>query len=314
MFENDDLNPAPEKHPLVSLLTILAVIAIGFIIIGPLIGFILSLPFYPGNITEYAEGIQNIEAHPEIKLPFYVLQGSATFFGLIIGPALYLKSERKSLGSLFYNQRAQVIPILITVLVVIAFMPLNSLFIDWNSNLHLPEFLKGLEEWARMREDEATRITKFLTHFDSTFEVAVAVVVIALLPAIGEEIVFRGLIQNELFRGTKNIHISIWISAILFSAIHIQFFGFVPRMLLGALFGYLYYWSGSLNLAILAHFVNNAASVIGMYLFQLGTIKEDMESSEAASWPAVLSSLLLTVLLLYSFHRFYKQPQSNSLD
>jgi membrane protease YdiL (CAAX protease family) len=311
MFENDDLSPAPERHPVVSLLLILSVVFIGFVIIGPLIGFVLSLPFYPGTLIEYAEAIQHVEEHPEIKLPFYILQGSATFFGLIIAPAIFLKSERKNLGVLFYNQRFQLIPITLTVAVVIVFMAVNSVFIEWNSKMHLPEFLKGFQEWAKLREDEATRITKFLTHFDSVFEVAVAVVVIALLPAFGEEIVFRGLIQNELFKGTRNIHVSIWIAAILFSAIHLQFYGFIPRMLLGALFGYLYYWSGSLNMAILAHFINNAMSVIGMYLFQLGYLDVDMESSNAAPLPAILSSTLLTVALLYAFQRFYKQQQSN---
>ena len=105
---------------------------------------------------------------------------------------------------------------------------------------------------------------------------------------------------------TGNIHISIWFAAILFSAIHFQFFGFVPRLLLGALFGYLYYWSGSLMLAILAHFVNNAVSVTALYLYQEGQFTFDVESQESAPLNVVILSGILTVGLLYYFYKYYQ--------
>jgi uncharacterized protein len=312
MFENEDVIQPPEKHPVVSLIMILAVVFVGFVIVGPIIGFVLSLPFFPGSIVEYADAIQHITDHPEIKLPLYILQGCATFIGLIIGPALFLKTQRKGLHIFFHDHGFQFIPILLTVVVVIVFMAVNSVFIQWNAEMQLPEFLKWFEEWAREKEDSATELTKFITQFDSPIQVAIAMFVIALLPAFGEEIVFRGLIQNEFYRGTRNIHLSIWISAILFSAIHFQFFGFVPRMLLGALFGYLYYWSGSLSMAILAHFVNNGMSVIGIYFYQRGYFETDLESSEAASWPTVLFSAFLTITLLYSFWKYYQKQPGNS--
>jgi membrane protease YdiL (CAAX protease family) len=139
----------------------------------------------------------------------------------------------------------------------------------------------------------------------------IALVIIAVLPAIGEELVFRGLIQNELFRGTKNIHVSIWIAAFLFSAIHIQFFGFVPRLLLGALFGYLYYWSGNLSLAILAHFVNNAVSVVALYLYQHGKFTFDIESPESAPPNVVIVSTLITAGLLFYFYKYFQARKTS---
>ena len=302
-----DESPSPERHPVISLILILCVILVGFVIVGPMIGFVLSLPFFPGDIEQYLEALQHIPDHPEIKTALYILQGCATFTGLILGPALFLKTDRRTLGIYFRDHGFQIIPIVLTIILVVIFMAVNSVFIEWNANVQLPEFLKDLEIWARGQELKASEITTFLTHFDSPFQVAVALFVIAVLPAFGEEIVFRGLIQNEFFRGTKNIHVAIWISAILFSAIHVQFFGFVPRMLLGALFGYLYYWSGSLRMAILAHFINNAMSVIGIYLSQLGYLDIDMESNDAAPWPAVLFSATSTIIILYSFRRYYQQ-------
>jgi membrane protease YdiL (CAAX protease family) len=314
MFENDDVSQPPEKHPVVSLMLILTVVFVGFVIVGPIIGFVLSLPFFPGGIVEYADAIQHITDHPEIKLPLYILQGCATFIGLIIGPALFLKTERKGLYIFFQDGSFQLIPIALTIVIVVVFMAVNSVFIQWNAEMHLPGFLKWFEEWAREKEDSATELTKFITQFDSPIQVGIALFVIAVLPAFGEEIVFRGLIQNEFYRATKNIHVSIWISAVLFSAIHFQFFGFVPRMLLGALFGYLYYWSGNLSMAILAHFINNGLSVIAMYFYQRGYFDMDLESTDAAPWPTVLFSAVLTIVLLYFFWKFYQKRPDNSLN
>jgi membrane protease YdiL (CAAX protease family) len=190
-------------------------------------------------------------------------------------------------------------------------MGINSFFVQWNSELHFPEFLRSFEEWAREKENYAAELTAFMTEFESLGELMIALVVIALLPAIGEELVFRGLIQNELNRLTQNVHIAIWGSAILFSAFHLQFFGFVPRLLLGALFGYLYYWSGNLMMAMLAHFTNNAVAVLSLYYYQQGSLEYNVESTEAFPVSVILTSALFTSFLLYYFWNYYKQK---SLD
>jgi membrane protease YdiL (CAAX protease family) len=86
-----------------------------------------------------------------------------------------------------------------------------------------------------------------------------------------------------------------------------QFFGFVPRMLLGALFGYLYYWSGNLIVPMTAHFINNGLSVIGIYLYQQGKITTDIEDTSAAPWPIIFICAAITVILLIQFKRFFSQ-------
>jgi len=106
------------------------------------------------------------------------------------------------------------------------------------------------------------------------------------------------MLQPQLQRATNNIHVAIWISAFLFSSLHMQFFGFVPRLFLGALFGYLYYWSGNLIVPMVAHFINNGFSVIMLYLHQLGKIDIDVESTKAVPWSAVISGTILTFALL----------------
>jgi membrane protease YdiL (CAAX protease family) len=160
---------------------------------------------------------------------------------------------------------------------------------------------------ARAQEDQLAEFTRAATQFNSVPDLLLGLLVIALLPGIGEELVFRGLIQNELWRGTKNVHVAIWVSAFIFSAIHTQFFGFVPRMLLGALFGYLYYWSGNLLIPMFAHFFNNAFGVVALYLEHQKLIDVNMEETEAAPWPAVALGVVLTVLLLVYLRKFFDQ-------
>lgn len=305
MYENQ-IGARPDRHPVINLIILILMVGLGFVIFGPIIGFFLSLPFYDGDMTGLLEALRQPLANPETRIPLYIMQGCATLFGLIVAPALFLFRQRKPISD-FFNKEVFLIPVLITAFIVVIFMVVNSVFIEWNSSVDFPPFADEFENWARDREEEAGELTAFLTQFGSTGQLILALIVIAVLPAVGEEIVFRGLIQNELMRGTRNIHLSIWFAAFLFSAIHLQFFGFIPRMLLGALFGYLYYWSGNLLIAIIAHFVNNAVSVIALYFHQQGTLTFNLESPESAPMSMVILSAALTVGLLYYFYNFYQQ-------
>ena len=142
----------------------------------------------------------------------------------------------------------------------------------------------------------------------STFGgLVVNLIIIALLAAVGEELLFRGVILQLFVEWFKNKHLAIIISAILFSAMHIQFYGFLPRMILGILFGYIFIWSGSLWIPILLHFIFNGITVVAAYLFHKGLIQTDVESfgvTENAF--LVLSSFLLIILLLFVIYRMGK--------
>jgi uncharacterized protein len=295
-----------ERNPILSAFFILCTVVIGFVIVGPIIGLLFSLPFYEGSVLELGEKIQNPLQYPELRVPVLIMQGFATLIGLILIPALYLFSfERLSVVRLL-NKNISVSIAIVVALATIAFMGTNSIFIEWNATFTFPDFLKGFGEWAREREDLAAELTKFFTAFNSVGDLVLGLFVIALLPAIGEELVFRGMLQPEFYRASGNQHAAIWISAFIFSAFHMQFFGFVPRMLLGALFGYLYVWSGNLWMPMIAHFVNNGFSVLMIYLYQKGTITVDIESPEAAPWPVVASFTIVFAGLLYYFHKFIK--------
>lgn len=298
-----------DRHPLISLLFIVIMVGTGFLLVGPGVGLAVASLFYDGDL------LSAIQSTPDYTLftPLMITQGFASLLGLIIIPALHVVFiERKPLKSFFnpHERWAVIIPVLI--IVGVSFQLALTPLIEWNMNFQFPEFMRGFGEWAREREDALSELTRVLTNFQSQQDLMLAFVVIALLPGIGEELVFRGLIQNELKRSTGNAHVAIWVGAFLFSAIHMQFFGFAPRMLLGALFGYLYQWSGNLWVPMFAHFFHNGFTLVVMYLAQTNVIELDIESNEAAPLPWVVVGLVSTFALLYYFRKLYAGKQQRS--
>ena len=119
----------------------------------------------------------------------------------------------------------------------------------------------------KQMEESADSISETLFGNLTNGTLFVNIIVMAALPAICEEFLFRGTLQNLLEKKSSKPHLAIWITAIIFSAIHLQFYGFIPRMLLGAYLGYLLYWSRSLWLPVLAHFLHNALSILVSFTF-----------------------------------------------
>ena len=186
------------------------------------------------------------------------------------------------------------------LLLFLVSMPLMEKIIAWNEALTLPQSMKAIEEWMRMQENEMTALTDKMIQATSVPELLLNVLVMAIVPAICEELLFRGVLQNWLAQLISNKHIVIWLTAVIFSAIHIQFYGFVPRMLLGAMLGYLFVWTKSLWVNIFAHFLNNALSVVSVYVCYL--IHQDYkEASFLPSWWGL--SLLLTIGVIFLVYR-----------
>ena len=160
---------------------------------------------------------------------------------------------------------------LIALFFAVAALPMISLLTEWNKGMELPSFLASMEEMMRQMEEAAKEVTDQFLNTSSVGMMFVNLFVIALLPAVGEEMMFRGWLQRVLGKSV-NYHTAIWVSAFVFSAIHFQFYGFIPRMLIGAALGYLYCYTGSLWASIVAHFTNNAVAVISAFLVYNGYI------------------------------------------
>ena len=147
------------------------------------------------------------------------------------------------------------------VMAIISISPLIDVLSTWNQGLQLPESLRSIEDWMINTEKAAEVATNTLLNTDSWGGFFMNRIIIAIMTGIGEELMFRGVIQKILIGWTKNIHLGILYTAIIFSAIHFQFYGFVPRMILGMVLGYLYIWSKSLWAPVIAHAINNALTV-----------------------------------------------------
>lgn len=133
-----------------------------------------------------------------------------------------------------------------------------------NQQMELPTFMAPVEQWMRSQEDLAQQLTQNMIGDGTPQLLAINLIVMALCPAITEEFFFRGALQRLIGKWNSNPHFVIWSAAILFSAFHLQFYGFIPRMLLGAYLGYLLLWTRSIWIPVFAHFINNATAVIGM--------------------------------------------------
>jgi membrane protease YdiL (CAAX protease family) len=186
------------------------------------------------------------------------------------------------------------------ILLMLFSAPFINFIGELNSNMSLPDCMSGIEAWMKQSEEQAAEITDAFLNVKNFSGLAFNIFMIAFLPAIGEELLFRGVIQKIFTKMTKNHHAGIWISAILFSALHMQFYGFVPRVILGAIFGYLLVYSGSIWLPITGHFLNNAIAVISMFFINKGVLSSNYEtigSTTDSYYIAFISFAFIIVLI-----------------
>ena len=185
------------------------------------------------------------------------LQTVATFLLPALAGA-YLWSERP-MQWLHLGKKPSWQEVLASVVVMLLAIPGINLLSAWNQQMALPECMSGIEQWMRMQEDAASQLTEQFLQVSTVGGLLVNIGLMALLPAVAEELTFRGVVQGMF---TRNKHVAIWAAAAIFSFVHFQFYGFIPRMLLGAMFGYMLWWTGSLWVPMLMHFVNNCAAVV----------------------------------------------------
>ena len=274
--------------------------------IGQFLGLFISIITTDLSLSEVPE-ILSLPLTEEKKAAILMLQGLGAIGGFIIAGLVYLVIvERIQLSALFNLKQINLWAIILTIIIVISFMFVNTVFIEWNMNFSFPGFLSGFEEWAREKEEELKLITDFLTEFNSFGQFIIVFIIVAVIPGIGEELIFRGILQNKFHLFFKNIHVAIIITAILFSGFHMQFFGFVPRLFLGILFGYIYYWSGNIWYPILGHFINNGFTLILIYLYQTGYIGIDIEVQEAYPLNIILIFSVITIYMLFSFRKQFQ--------
>jgi uncharacterized protein len=297
---------ASRRSWFLSLITTL-LITIGVMILMQGLGLMLIPPIFNISLDEMLALFTSPANYPEAKLALFFVQGLGSGLAFIIAALIIAKLvDKADFGAKQQIKRFKFKGLLILIFIMFGAILFNSLIIDWNANIHLPESLGKIEEFFKETENQRMVMTKFLTDFDSHFEFAIGILVIGLLAGFGEEFFFRGLIQPKMQIYTRNGHLAVWLTAFIFSAIHIQFYGFFPRMLLGAVFGYLYLYSGSLVYPIIAHILNNSFTLVLIYMGKLGKIEFDIEQTQQVSLPYAIIGFILFILSMKIFKDYSK--------
>lgn len=208
----------------------------------------------------------------------------------------------------------------LSLLVIVAFyivsLPAMNWLVNFNEAMTLPASMAPLEEWMRASEDAAKEITKQLLDIHTVGQLLACVFVVGFMAGLSEEILFRGAMLRTMQDSRLGTHAVVWIVAIVFSAIHMQFFGFLPRLVLGLWLGYLLVWTRSLWVPIIAHTLNNSTVVVFSYLEGNGLVPEGYGDSlgvpadGAFPWLALVSFIASLALALWSHHHYYKGRQS----
>ncbi len=288
-------------YPLQFLLMIL--LAVGGLFIGGLIcGVIIVIVYGTSGFSAMMEMSSNMSASTLNSLKF--MQMGSSVFGFFI-PAIFFANVlvRQPKTYLKVNRHFPLILLLLVFFIMLVSSPLMEMLINFNQKMVLPHFLKGLEKWMRNMEDTAGQQTEILLQMKLPLSFLVNLLMIAILPAIAEEFIFRGCFQQIFTGWTRSIHWGVWLSAALFSFIHFQFFGFLPRMLLGVFFGYFAAWSGSIWPGVLGHFLNNGTALVVSYLYQLKMIKVNPDEQQMFDWKSYIFSIVLTLILFLSYKK-----------
>ena len=261
-------------------------ILLALIIIGLILGTVIGLAYV--FITK---------SNPQDLNSLRFMQISSQLFTFVFPPIAYAFLVKEKPVNALGLKNAKILWLLIGTAMIFAIMPLNSILAEWNAGLKLPESLSALEQMIKdMQESASAMIEKFVS-VDTIGGLMLNLFMIAGLAALGEELLFRSIIQTSLIKICKNAHVGILIASAIFSFIHLEFYGFVPRLILGMLLGYMFYFSGSIWIPMLMHFLNNGTVVLIYFLNNKGITNIDVDTFGQTSIPILIVSIVVMIAL-----------------
>lgn len=225
-----------------------------------------------------------------------LLFGTSTYFGI------KLTETGTPLKNLMMYKRLSLRNGLIIIMFAITVIPAITAIAEWNNSLTLPERWATLETILRDMENQAQLLSDRFLHTSSALQFLANLFVMAVIPAICEEMMFRGWLQRRLSDFTSN-HYAVFISAAVFSLIHFQFYGFIPRMIMGLAFGYIYLFTGTLWAPILAHFINNTV-VVSVSFAEYNNCTTTAVSSlgTGETWYIGIISAVISFMMIFLLH------------
>ena len=225
------------------------------------------------------------------------MQISSQLFTFVFPPIAYAFLVKENPVNALGLKKSKTLWILIGIAMIFAIMPFNSVIAEWNANLTLPESMSKIESLMKQMQEAATEIIEKFVSVDTIGGLILNLFMIAGLAALGEELLFRSIIQTSLIKICKNAHIGILIASAIFSFIHFEFYGFFPRLILGMLLGYMFYFSGSIWISMLMHFLNNGTVVFIYFLNNKGITNIDVDTFGQTSIPVLIVSIVVMIVL-----------------
>lgn len=240
------------------------------------------------------------------------MQISSQIFTFVLPPIVYaLLIKENPFKSLGFN-KTTITWLFLGVAMMYAILPLNSVFAEWNANIKFPDSMTDFEKLLQDMQERATEIMEKFVNVTSIGGLILNLFMIAGLAALGEELLFRSIIQTSLIKVCKNAHIGIIIASAIFSIIHMEFYGLLPRFVLGMLLGYMYYYSRSIWIPIAMHFANNGTIVFLYYLNNIGTINIDVESFGKTNIFVLILSIIAMIALFWFTIKLNKKEKLNT--
>ena len=239
-------------------------------------------------------------------------QGISSALMFIVPPIVYyfITRKEKPMQALGFRKISPVWLVIVGIALMFISLPVTNQLTTWNESMKLGGVFSQLEKWMKTLEEAAQTATEKMLQADNIGGLLLNLLIIALIPAVGEELTFRGVLQQSLTRGMKNPHVAILLSAAIFSFIHFQFYGFLPRMFLGILLGYMFYITDSLWTSIAMHFVNNGTAVVLYYLNNKGVIDVDVDHFGAMDgWMVALSAVATLGLIAWGWKQKERLPK-----
>ncbi len=304
-----------ERDATSGILVFFGILCLGFVLatiiqMGMLFLSILSKSDGPLNLEDLTGSLNNLTESKSDWWMLIIMQGLSAVCMFVLTSIVYWFWVEKKKWSDFSSKALPVVAVFLSVfLIQLASIPFTSYLGSINESIKMPEAFSGLETMFKEMEKSQAELTEFLAKTDSIAELLMSILVIGVIAGVGEELVFRGIIQRKLIKGLKNHHLAIWIAAIIFSAIHFQFYGFLPRVILGALFGYLYVWTGNIWIPIAAHTFNNTLAVLLFHFIHKGKVSPELEKMDTIPFAWVAFSSIVCVILMFQFYETQKKAK-----
>jgi uncharacterized protein len=290
--------PFRQFSPSLKILALILVMITTFLVFLA-IGVAFSIPFFGrGILDEIAVFTDYSDPRTVFALKYFQIINQ---IGVFIAPAILfvILTDDDFSGYLSLDKGFRRVSIFYGFILLVVSLPLINWLVSVNNGMHLPSFLDRVEEWMRKSEESAQKLTDAFLATGSWGGLLVNLVMIGGLAAIGEELIFRGILVRLFREWTGNMHLAVIIPALLFSAFHLQFYGFFGRAVLGITLGYLFVWSGSLWVPIVVHFLNNAMAVILSFLIHRGLAQTNLETFGSSDNGYVITgSFILMILFL----------------